>query len=71
LGVKITKDGNHEAEIYDRINRGLAAITKLNRIMWDRDVTLKTRIHIYHAIVESTITYAAETGCLRTKKYQN
>jgi len=31
-------------------------ITKLNSILWDRDVTLKTKTHIYHAIVKSTIT---------------
>jgi hypothetical protein len=67
LGVKITKDGNHEPEINDRINRGRAAIMKLNSILWDCDVTLKTKTHIYHAIVKSTITYAAETWCLKAK----
>ena len=35
--------------------------------MWDRDVTPKTDTPIYHAIVKSTITYAAETGCLKAK----
>ena len=35
--------------------------------MWDRDVTLKTKTHIYHAVVKSTITYAAETWCLKAK----
>jgi hypothetical protein len=29
LGLRITKDGNHEPEINDRINRGRAAISKL------------------------------------------
>ena len=67
LGVRITKDGNHEPEINDRINRGRAAITKLNSILWGRDVTPKTNTHIYHAIVKSAITYAAETWCLKTK----
>ena len=57
LGVRITKDGNYEPEINDRINRGRAAITKLNSILWDRDVTHKTKTHIYHAIVKSTITH--------------
>jgi len=38
-----------------------AAITKLKSILWDRDVTTKTKTHIYHEIVKSTITYAAET----------
>jgi len=30
-------------------------------------VTLKTKAHIYHATVKSTITYAAETWCLKAK----
>jgi hypothetical protein len=66
LGVRITKDGNHEPEI-DRINRGRAAITKLNSILWDRDVTPKTKTDIYHAIVKNTITHAAETWCLKVR----
>jgi hypothetical protein len=66
-GVRITKDGNHEPEINDRINRGRAAITKLNNILWDRNVTPKTKPHIYHAVFKITITYAAETWCLKAK----
>jgi len=67
LGVRITKDRNHEPEINDRINRGRASISKLNSISWDCDVTSKTKTHIYHATVKSTITYAAETWCLKAK----
>jgi hypothetical protein len=67
LGVRITKYGNHEPEINDRISRGRAAISKLNSILWDRDVTPKTKTRIYHATVKSTITYAAETWRLQAK----
>ena len=67
LGARTTKDGNHKPEINDRINRGRSAITKLNSILWDRDVTPKTKTHIYHATVKSTITYAAQTWRLRAK----
>ena len=55
----------HSVNIYSNWLR--AAITKLNSILWDRDVTPKTKTHIYHAIVKSTITYAAETWCLKAK----
>jgi hypothetical protein len=48
LGVKITKDGNRDPDINDRINKGRAAITKQNGILWDREVTPKTKTHIYH-----------------------
>ena len=71
LGVRITKDGNHESEINDGISKGRAAISNLNSILWDRDVTPKTKTHIYHAIVKSTITYATETWCLKAKTVAN
>ena len=67
LGVRISKDGKHEPEFDDRINKGQAAITKLNSILWDHDVTPKTKTHIYHTIVKSTIAYAAEAWCLVAK----
>jgi hypothetical protein len=67
LGVRITKDGNHTTEINDRINKRRTSISKRNSILWDRDVTSKTKAHIYHAMVKSTITYAAETWCLKAK----
>jgi hypothetical protein len=35
--------------------------------LWDSDVTSKTKTHIYHAIIKSTILYAAETRCLKAK----
>jgi len=67
LGVRIIKNGKHEPEINHRIKRGQAAATKLNSILWDRDVTPKIKTHIYHEIVKRTITYAAETWCLKSK----
>jgi hypothetical protein len=54
-------------KVRDRINRGRAATTKLNRILWDRDVTSKTKTHICYTIVKSTITYAAETWSVKEK----
>ena len=65
--VRITKAGNHEPEINDRINRGRAVKIKFNSILWDCDVTPKTKTHIYHARVKSTFTYAVETWCSKAK----
>jgi len=50
-----------------RINGVRRAITKLNRILWDRGVTHKTKTHICQTVVKSTITYAAETGYLKAE----
>ena len=69
LGVKINKDRNYEPEIKDKVNRERAAITKLNSILWDRYLTPTNKTHIYHAIVKSTITYATETWCLKSKNH--
>jgi len=33
----------------------------------NRDVTPKTKTHIYYAIVKSTVTHAAETWCVKAK----
>jgi hypothetical protein len=62
LRIRITKDGNHEPEVNDR-----AGISKLNSILWDRNVTVETKTYIYHATLKSTIIYAAETWCLKAK----
>jgi hypothetical protein len=51
--------------LYDAVGR--ASITKLRSVLWNRDVTHKIKTHIYHAIVKSTMTYAAETWCLKAK----
>jgi len=53
--------------VNDRINKGRAAISKLNSILWDRDVTPKTKTHIYHAIVKGTITYRAVNMVFESK----
>ena len=46
----------------------LSTVTrKMHSILWDRDVTPKTKTRIFHAIVKSTITYASETWCLKAK----
>ena len=69
-GVRITKDGNHKPEINDRINRGRADMSKLNSILWDRDVTSKTKTHIYHAIVKKYNYIYSRNRVLKNKKRQ-
>ena len=43
LGVTITNDGNHDAEIKNRINKWGSAISKLNNVLWDRNMTPKIK----------------------------
>ena len=67
LGVMVTNYGNHEAEINNRINKGQAAISKLNYVLWSQNVTPKIKTQIYRASIKSTITYAADSWQLKTK----
>ena len=67
LGVRITEDGNHDPEINDRINRGRADMSKLNSILWDRDVTSKTNTHIYHAVVKKYNYICSRNMVLKSK----
>ena len=67
MGVRRTKDGNQEPEIYDRINRGRVVITELNSILWHLEMTHKTKTHIYHAIIKSAIHMRQKHGCIKAK----
>ncbi|PSN39623.1 hypothetical protein C0J52_13800 [Blattella germanica] len=46
------------------------ALSKLNNILWDRDITSKTKTNIYNSIVKSTITYGSETWHLKSGAIQ-
>lgn len=61
MWIRITKDENYKREINDIINKGEAAISKVNSILWHCYVTSKTNTHIHHAVLKITIIYAAET----------
>ena len=48
MGVKITNTGTNEEDINGRINKGRInkgrmAISKLNNILWDRDITITVK----------------------------
>ncbi|PSN57812.1 hypothetical protein C0J52_04368, partial [Blattella germanica] len=68
LGVKITNTGKHEKDINGRINKRRMAISKLNNILWDRDITIKTKTNIYNTVVKSTIIYRSETWHLKSAR---
>ena len=60
LGVMVN-DGTQEAEINVRIDKGGAAICKLNSVLGDRSVNPGINTHIYEDIVKSRTTYTADT----------
>ena len=60
LGVKITASGKQDKEIQSRINLGKMAISTLNGILWDKQITAETKTKIFKTIVRSIMTYGSE-----------
>src|SRR5215510_2607107 len=61
LGVIITKEGTSNEEIDNKIIQGRKAIGKLNSVLWNDKITMKTKKMIVSTIVESIVTYGSET----------
>ena len=61
LVSKITADGDCSHEIKRRLLRGRKAMTNLDSILKNRDITLLTKVHLVKAMVFSVVMY----GCKR------
>jgi hypothetical protein len=65
LGSIITRGGYDNKEINGRLSIGRMAMTKLEKIMKDRDVRKATKIKIAGTIIFSTVTYGSESWTVR------
>lgn len=62
LGSIVNNKGNIDAEIQNRINAASRAFWKLrDRVFDNHDLTIKTKIAVYRAVVIPTLTYGCET----------
>jgi len=68
LGSIITRDGYDNKEINRRLSIGRMAMTKLEKIMKDRDVKRATKIKIAETIIFPTVTYGSESWTVRKKE---
>ncbi len=59
LGVKIGKQGLYETEVLERIKQGRKLIGSLNSVLWDKNISKKTKLMIYRVIIQSVL-YGAE-----------
>jgi len=55
------KEGTSNEEIDNKIIQGRKAIGKLNSVLWNDKITMKTKQMIFSTTVESIITYGSET----------
>ncbi|XP_030752234.1 uncharacterized protein LOC115879478 [Sitophilus oryzae] len=67
LGMKISKDGTLDEAILERNMQGKKAVSILNGILWDKNITIENKKRIYNSIVKSIITYTSEVWPLKQK----
>ena len=70
LGSNITIDGDCSHEIRRRLLLGRKAMTNLDTVLKNRDVTLPTKVCIFKAMVFSAATYSFESWTIRKAECQ-
>ena len=61
LGLKITVYGDCSHEIKRRLLPGRKAMTNLENILKNRDITLPTKVHLVKAVVFPVVMYGCES----------
>ena len=75
-GYKITADGDCSHEIKRCLLLGRKAMSNLDSILKNRDVTLPTKVHLVKAMVFSVVMYGCEswtvkkTECLKSDAFE-
>ena len=64
-GSKITADGDCSHEIKRRLLLGRKAMTKLDSIVKNRDITLLTKVHLLKAMVFPVVMYGCESWTIK------
>ena len=70
LGSKITADGDCTHEIKRCLLLGRKAMTNLDGILKNRDVTLPTKVHLVKAVVFPIVMYGCESWTIKKAEHQ-
>ena len=65
LGSKITADGDCSHEIKGHLLLGKKAMTNLDSILKNRDITLPTKVHLVKAVVFPVVTYGCKSWTIK------
>ena len=60
-GSKITADGDYSHELKRCLLLGRKAMTKLDSILKNKDITLPTKVHLVKAMVFPVVMYGCES----------
>ena len=64
-GSRITADGDYSHEIKKRLLLGRKAMTNLDSILKNRDITLPTNVHLVKAMVFPVVMYGCESWTIK------
>ena len=70
LGSKITAGGDHSHEIKRHLLLGRKALTNLDSILKNRDITLPTKVRIVKAMVFPLVMYGCESWTVKKAEHQ-
>ena len=65
LGSKITADGDYSHEIKRCLLLGRKAMTNLDSMLKNRDITLSTKIHLVKAMVFPVVMYGCQSWTIK------
>ena len=69
-GCKITADGDCSHEIKRHLFLGRKVMTKLDRILKSRNITLSTKVHLVKAMVFPVVMYGCESWTIRKAEHR-
>ena len=69
-GFKITANGDCSHEIKRHLLLGRKAMTNLDSILKNRDITLLTKIHIVRRVVFPVVIHGCETWTVKKAEFQ-
>ena len=70
LGSKITADGDCSHEMERRLLLGRKAMTNLDSILRNRDITLPTKVHLVKAMVFPVVMYRCKSWTIKKAGHQ-
>ena len=69
-GSQITADGDCSHEIKRRLLLGRKAMTNLDSILKNRDITLPTKVRLVKAMVFPVVMYGCESSTIKKAEHQ-
>ena len=70
LGSKITTDGDCGHEIKRCLFLGGKAMINLDRLLYRRDITLLTKVHIVKAVISTVVMYGYENWTIKKAEHR-